>query len=245
MQKTHILLLSLVVVCSLLLHFNFEQQLNQLQNQTSISLSSLQYLYWGFIGLLCVVLLLESIFIITPLFKQIQIAKADLQNETNHDHLTGLLNHHSFAVIAQQSIAMNQRYKWDLSVIRFEIDQFKSINDDYGKHIGDTVIIDVATTIENNCRESDSIFRFNREEFIVLLPQTNKNDALKVAMKIHNKISNAPIFCDGLIIEVSTCGGVAQLQKGEVNIENTLKRADAGLQEAKKQGRNGIILGEY
>jgi diguanylate cyclase (GGDEF)-like protein len=167
----------------------------------------------------------------------------DSQNtqHPNHDYLTNLLNRRSFNVLAEQSVALSKRYKSDLSVISFDIDHFKSINQQYGQGLGDRVIQKVADTIQQNCRDSDSVFRFDGEAFLILLPQTSIQEATKLADKIRNKIASAPTFSDKLIVEITASAGVAQWQTQELNIENALKRADKGLEQAKEQGRDCIV----
>jgi diguanylate cyclase (GGDEF)-like protein len=156
------------------------------------------------------------------------------QQHPNHDYLTNLLNRRSFNVLAEQSVAISKRYNSDLSVISFDIDHFKSINQQYGQVLGDQVIQNVANTIQTNCRDSDSVFRFDGDAFLLLLPQTSLTEATKLADKIRNKIASAPTFSDKLIVEITASAGVAQWQKQEINIESALKRADLELE----QGRN-------
>ena len=159
------------------------------------------------------------------------------QQHPNHDYLTNLLNRRSFNVLAEQSVAISKRYNSDLSVISFDIDHFKSINQQYGQVLGDQVIQNVANTIQTNCRDSDSVFRFDGDAFLLLLPQTSLTEATKLADKIRNKIASAPTFSDKLIVEITASAGVAQWQKQEINIESALKRADLELE----QGRNWTL----
>jgi diguanylate cyclase (GGDEF)-like protein len=161
--------------------------------------------------------------------------------QANHDYLTNLLNRRSFNVLAEQSVAISKRYNSDLSIISFDIDHFKSINEQYGQSLGDKVIQNVATTIQSNSRESDSVFRFDGEAFLLLLPQTSLTEASKLAEKIRNKIANAPTFSDKLIVEITVSAGVAQWHNQEINLEKTLKRADLGLAQAKEHGRDRIV----
>jgi diguanylate cyclase (GGDEF)-like protein len=182
-----------------------------------------------------------SIFVIRALITQSEQNTKEPQQDANHDYLTNLLNRRSFTVLAEQSVAISKRYKSDLSVISFDIDHFKSINEQYGQTLGDSVIQNVANTIQTNCRDSDSVFRFDGEAFLLLLPQTSLTEATKLADKIRNKIASAPTFSDKLIIEITASAGVAQWYKQETSIENTLKRADLGLAQAKEQGRDRII----
>jgi diguanylate cyclase (GGDEF)-like protein len=163
------------------------------------------------------------------------------QQEANHDYLTNLLNRRSFNVLAEQCVAISKRYSSDFSIVSFDIDHFKSINEQYGQELGDMVIQNVAETIQDNCRDSDSVFRFDGEAFLILLPQTSETEAIKLANKIRNKIASAPTFSDKLIIEITVSGGVAQWQKQEADIESALNRADKALFSAKEQGRDRVI----
>jgi diguanylate cyclase (GGDEF)-like protein len=128
-----------------------------------------------------------------------------------------------------------------LYVISFDIDLFKSINDKYGHDLGDKVIQNVAGTIQENCRDSDSVFRYGGEEFLILLPKTSMSEAIKLAEKIRSTITNSPTLADKLIIEVTVSAGVSQWDSQETNIESALKRADDALYQAKKQGRDRVI----
>ena len=187
--------------------------------------------------------LISGLLIVQTLSKKPTQNPQNPQQEANHDYLTNLLNRRSFHVLAQQSVAISKRYHFDLSVICFDIDHFKSINEQYGQSLGDKVIQKVAETIQKNCRDSDSIFRFDGEAFLVLLPQTSVSKAIKLADKIRNKIASAPTFSDKLIVEMTASGGVAQWDSQELDIESTLERADKALYLAKEQGRDCIIAG--
>ncbi len=186
---------------------------------------------------------IECLFFITPLSIKSNRYSKSLYEEANHDYLTNLLNRRSFAVLAKQFVAISKRYHSDLSVISFDIDLFKSINDKYGHDLGDKVIQNVAGTIQENCRDSDSVFRFGGEEFLILLPKTSMSEAIKLAEKIRSTITNSPTLADKLIIEVTASAGVSQWDSEEKNIESALKRADDALYQAKKQGRDRVVAG--
>jgi diguanylate cyclase (GGDEF)-like protein len=188
-------------------------------------------------------ILIECLFFITPLSIKSNRYSKSLYEEANHDYLTNLLNRRSFAVLAKQFVAISKRYHSDLSVISFDIDLFKSINDKYGHDLGDKVIQNVAGTIQENCRDSDSVFRFGGEEFLILLPKTSMSEAIKLAEKIRSTITNSPTLADKLIIEVTASAGVSQWDSEEKNIESALKRADDALYQAKKQGRDRVVAG--
>lgn len=188
-------------------------------------------------------ILIEGLFVITPLSIKSNRYSKNLHEEANHDYLTNLLNRRSFAILANQSVAMSKRYHSDLSVISFDIDLFKSINDQYGHDLGDKVIQSVANTIQKNCRDSDSVFRFGGEEFLILLPNTPVSEAINLAEKIRSCIANTPTYSDKFIIEITASAGVAKWESQETDIKSTLKRADDALYKAKKQGRDQIIVG--
>lgn len=209
-------------------------------NQKSEELRSSQQLI---LIIIILSVLSNGLFIVRKLsVKSTQKTQKPLQ-EANHDYLTNLLNRRSFNLLAQQSVAISKRYNSNLSEVSFDIDHFKSINEQYGQKLGDLVIQNVATTIKENCRDSDSVFRFDGDAFLMLLPQTSVSQAIKLADKIRNKIASAPTFSDKLIIEITASGGVAQWLKQEINIESALKRADKALEKAKEQGRDSIIEG--
>ena len=207
--------------------------------QVTVDLQNVQLLILGII--LLSILMNVSFIVQTSRInnEQQQITR----QQSNHDYLTNLLNRRSFNLVAQQCVAISKRYNASLSVVSFDIDHFKSINQEYGQALGDKVIQDVANTIQQNCRDSDSIFRFDGETFLLLLPQTSETQALKLANKIRNKIANAPTFSEKLIIEITVSGGIAQWQEHETDIEKTLNRAEKALEQAKAQGRDLVLTG--
>jgi diguanylate cyclase (GGDEF)-like protein len=174
------------------------------------------------------------------------INKADndagfLHKDASHDYLTHLLTRQSYYVLAKQTVALCRRYESNLSLISFDIDHFKSINDQYGHDMGNMVIKQVADIIQENCRDSDSIFRFGDEEFLLMLPQTSVSEAQRLAEKLRKKIAANPVFFNKVILEVTISGGIAQWHDKEDDLENTLKRADKALFEAKESGRDRTI----
>jgi diguanylate cyclase (GGDEF)-like protein len=209
-------------------------------NQKILELRTTQQLI---LVIIILTVLIEGFFVITPLSIKSNQYSRNLHEEANHDYLTNLLNRRSFAVLAKQSVAISKRYHSDLSVISFDIDLFKSINDQYGHDIGDKVIQNVANTIQKNCRDSDSIFRFGGEEFLILLPKTSILEAIKLAEKIRRFIANSPTHLDTLIVKITTSAGVAQFDDRETDIESALKRADDALYQAKARGRNQVLAG--
>jgi diguanylate cyclase (GGDEF)-like protein len=186
---------------------------------------------------------IEGLFVILPLSARSNRYSKDLQKEANQDYLTNLLNRRSFNVLAKQYVALSRRYNSELSLISLDIDNFKSVNDQYGHDLGDEVIRNVANTIKKSCRDSDSAFRFGGEEFLILLPTTSLSEAMILAEKIRKSIADSHVFSDKLIIITTVSAGVAEWDIQEIDIESTLKRADKALYQAKEQGRDRIISG--
>jgi diguanylate cyclase (GGDEF)-like protein len=188
-------------------------------------------------------ILAEAIFIFRPMVNKVSKFAEHLQQEANYDHLTGLLNRRSFSLLVDKALALSKRHKYALSVITFDIDYFKSINDTYGHDVGDKAIQHISNILKSTTRLSDCVARFGGEEFVVLLPQTEQKEALKLADKIREKINSSPLNLDKLIIEINVSGGVSQYLTQDNTADDMLKRADKGLYQAKNSGRNKIIQG--
>lgn len=255
MTLTYVISLMLIASLSIFVYFSLDKSIFEQSAYTKpVSVSEQQYeikynqqieglLTTQQLILIIIILsiFINGLFIVRALSAKSNEHAKDPQQEANHDYLTNLLNRRSFNVLTQQSVAISKRYNSDLSVVSFDIDHFKSINEQYGQELGDKVIQTVAKTIQENCRDSDSVFRFDGKEFLILLPQTSALEAVKLADKIRNKIASAPTFSDKLIIEITASAGVAQWQKQEVDIEKSLSRADQALYKAKEQGRDRVI----
>ncbi|MEP1385380.1 MAG: diguanylate cyclase [Paraglaciecola sp.] len=188
-------------------------------------------------------ILLEALFIFRPMVNKVKTFSDNLQREANYDHLTGLLNRRSFSILIDKALALSKRHQYELGVLSFDIDHFKSINDTYGHDVGDKVIQHVSNILKSNTRASDCAARFGGEEFVILLPQTKQEDCLFLANKIREIIENTPLTLNGLIIEVTASAGVSGYKKDDSNADAILKRADEGMYQAKNAGRNQVFYG--
>jgi len=177
--------------------------------------------------------------------KELQIQ--DMMNElkllASTDPMTKLYNRRYFSKISDQALEFAQKENKDISIIMIDIDKFKNINDTYGHDIGDKVIIALANILINYQRKSDISCRFGGEEFVILLQDTQIEDAKIVANKIKENVENLTVNCNNLNIKFTISLGVSQIDiKNEPNIEKALKRADEALYLAKNNGRNQICL---
>lgn len=188
-------------------------------------------------------LVAEAVFIFRPMVSSVSRFSKRLQLEANYDHLTGLLNRRSFAIVVEKAAALSVRHQHNLSTVTFDIDHFKAVNDTYGHDVGDKAIQHISDLIKNNMRASDVVARFGGEEFVVLLPQTQQEDAVKLAEKIRLKIAQSPLSVADGILEITVSAGVSQFKDEDKTFENVLKRADTALYEAKNTGRNKVCEG--
>jgi diguanylate cyclase (GGDEF)-like protein len=121
------------------------------------------------------------------------------------------------------------------SVIFFDIDHFKNVNDTYGHEFGDFVLENLSLLVKDNIRSSDLFGRWGGEEFLIILPKTKYEDALKIAEKLRKIIKNTP-FKD---VKITSSFGVSEFKKGE-SVEEVISRADKALYEAKANGRDQV-----
>ena len=162
------------------------------------------------------------------------IAKLDTLAHT--DQLTNLLNRYRGVEIIEGEITRAHRYGHPLSILFFDIDKFKEINDTYGHEVGDRVLRETAARIKSSLRSVDYFIRWGGEEFIVVLPDTELPGAVRLAHKLREAVSRKS---GALPISISASFGVAQWNPGE-DLDTFISRADRKMYEAKRQGRNRI-----
>ena len=185
-------------------------------------------------------IVVEALFIFRPMVSKIARLAERLQKDANSDHLTGLFNRRAFAILAKKAVADSIRYKDPLTLLTFDIDHFKSINDTYGHDVGDKALQHISNIIKGSVRESDTVARFGGEEFVVLLPRTSEASARVLAEQVRHNIENLPLTLDKNQIEMTASCGFSQFSLSEKNVGATLKRADDGLYQAKNLGRNQV-----
>ncbi len=162
------------------------------------------------------------------------ILKLDLMAHT--DKLTGAVNRHRGIELLEHEIKRAQRYGHPFSLIYFDIDHFKKINDTYGHATGDTVLVKATETIRNNLRATDSLIRWGGEEFLILLPETDLGDAVHIAQKLREQIEKRSA---DIPVPITASFGVASWDE-EQTLDTMIHRADTKMYEAKKLGRNRI-----
>ncbi len=169
-------------------------------------------------------------------------AVAQLQQYADRDGLTGIANRRYFEVRLADEFTRWQRYGGELSMLLFDLDHFKRINDKFGHLVGDTVLRVMAERVAKAVRAQDLLGRFGGEEFVLLLPCTALAEAMQVAEKVRISICETPIDVNGTAVPVSASVGGACARRGVTSsYEALLNEADAALYTAKRQGRNRSV----
>jgi len=166
-------------------------------------------------------------------------ANARLQEMSETDPLTGLAIRRRFDPIAQSAFLSARRYRQPLSLLMFDIDHFKRVNDEHGHEAGDRVLASVAKTARGIMRGVDLIARIGGEEFLVLFPHTGLPEAKQVAERLVSALDKAHQAGD-MPTRVTLSIGIVELEDRDDTVASLERRADTALYEAKREGRNRI-----
>ncbi len=169
----------------------------------------------------------------------LEISNQQLEYLSETDHLTGIANRFKIDAILSEEWHRLERYKAPLSIIIFDLDHFKDVNDKYGHLEGDKVLQNVAALTLRNVRNVDSVGRWGGEEFIVICPSTDAEGAMQVAEKLLEAFREKPILGD---IRVTASFGISSSAETTDDLTDLIKQADAALYRAKQNGRNQIQL---
>ena len=164
------------------------------------------------------------------------------QKMASFDPLTKLFNRRHFFNLAEIEFERANRYKHDLAVMMIDLDHFKLINDQYGHLIGDDMLTFVADLCRQNLRKIDVIGRYGGEEFVVLLPQTDKQNALASANRLCDVIAKAYMTTNKGDINTTVSIGVSVNGASIERLEMLFDLADQALYQAKRNGRNQVIM---
>ena len=166
-----------------------------------------------------------------------KIVEKELIDISIKDELTKLYNRRYFNQVLQNVIDKSKRFNETFSVIMYDIDHFKQINDTYGHQAGDRVLRELSRLVLNSIRKIDDVFRIGGEEFIILLFKTDFENAMRVAEKIRKTVEFH--YFEG-IGTVTISMGVVEF-KDEDSVDSILRRVDGALYKAKKSGRNRVV----
>lgn len=156
------------------------------------------------------------------------------------DPLTGARNRFGMEASLGQEIARTRRSDAKLSLAMLDIDHFKQVNDEYGHEAGDQALVYFSQLSRAVLRESDTLYRFGGEEFLVTLPETDLHGATFMLDRLRQMLAKSPLIYQGKKIRLAFSGGVTELRDDD-NGASMLARADQLLYQAKQQGRNCVV----
>ncbi|MGY0314498.1 GGDEF domain-containing protein (plasmid) [Alteromonas macleodii] len=165
-------------------------------------------------------------------------ANRELHQKNQTDHLTGTVTRDYFFTLAEHQMKQAKRYRQAISLILIDVDKFKAVNDSFGHSTGDEVLRNIALEVKESLRESDILGRFGGDEFMVMLPQTNEDDAVAVAEQMRQRVERLTFPHPALTI---TCSfGVSELDPKKP-FQHAFELADSSLLAAKRAGRNQTL----
>lgn len=172
--------------------------------------------------------------------KMMKDAMGSLADANNRDSLTGIHNRRYIEEAVAREFGRVQRYGGTLSLVLFDLDNFKAINDSHGHLTGDEVLRSAARCIGAGIRQTDTFGRYGGEEFMAVLPATHSDGALILAERLRTRLAATPVTHGNLAITVTASAGLAEWRPGMRRYENLIKAADQALYQAKEQGRNCV-----
>lgn len=175
--------------------------------------------------------------------RELEANKKMLQEQATTDPLTHLRNRRAFFEDGKRHFALARRHGNDLSLIVFDLDHFKKINDTYGHQAGDQALVSVAGILRTSTRTEDTPARIGGEEFAILLPDTNRLGAAVLAERIRTGIEQHRAEFEGFTLSITVSAGIASFGvDGQDSLEHLISVADKRLYLAKQNGRNRVVV---
>jgi diguanylate cyclase (GGDEF)-like protein len=157
------------------------------------------------------------------------------------DGLTEIYNKRAFLETLEREFNRSQRYNRPLSMIIFDIDHFKNVNDTYGHLTGDYVLKHMSKIIKQSVRTEEFLARYGGEEFTIIMPESTRGPAIKLGEKIRLLVESTTFHFEGKIIPITISVGVATLSNNISNPMELISLADKNLYQAKSSGRNRVV----
>lgn len=169
--------------------------------------------------------------------------EVELKLQATTDPLTGLLNRRQYETLFRREQERVRRHANKLSLCVADLDHFKKVNDEHGHDAGDQVLKHISDLFVDTLRHTDIVGRFGGEEFILLLPDTDLNNALVVIDRLREKLQASPVRADGKEIHITATFAVTEVSPEDAAIEDVIRRADKALYRGKEGGRNQVVAG--
>jgi diguanylate cyclase (GGDEF)-like protein len=178
------------------------------------------------------------------LASQLKTANEKLRTMAFQDGLTGLYNYRYFQENLDRELSRSMRCRRPFSLIMFDLDHFKKINDSYGHRIGDIALQEISTLVLNSTRTNDIVARYGGEEFAIIAPETDFKSAAVFAERIKRSVEQMEILADSVIVKATISIGVATYLPGKEATTKTelLDAVDAALYASKNSGRNRLTM---
>jgi len=170
-----------------------------------------------------------------------RVHKERMQAQT--DALTGIANRLGYDQHVAQEYARWKRFKNPLTLVVWDIDFFKRINDDYGHAAGDKALKTIATLLTKNVRETDYLARYGGEEFVLIMPGADSSSAEGVAEKLRGTVESSGFHFKGAPVSITMSAGIAEFGNGDTP-QQVFERADRALYKAKENGRNQVVISD-
>ena len=182
----------------------------------------------------------------------ISLHNAQLYHRSIFDEMTQVFSRGYFDMQLSQELERASRYRRgededetviipNISLVMFDIDDFKKINDTYGHQIGDEILRSIARVVKNKMRAADIVARYGGEEFCVILPETGKEDAIKAAERMRRAIEDNQIVTERVKLKVTVSLGVSTYPEDAVDMHSLIREADKALYAAKAAGKNRAV----
>ncbi|WP_064791870.1 GGDEF domain-containing protein [Shewanella woodyi] len=182
-------------------------------------------------------LICGSLVVLTLFAINMTLQKRKYMRLAQFDALTGIFNRGTGQNLAENRYIKDSMSGIDFSVVLFDLDRFKSVNDNYGHAMGDWVLKKVCEVVNKECRSSDIFTRFGGEEFVLFMPNTSESVAREVAVKCKARILAIDTRYSGHEFTISASFGVATSTEKDLSLDPILQRADIAMYQSKEQGR--------
>ncbi len=192
-------------------------------------------------NIIITVILLFVLILFYFIYRQILNSKA-LNKIANTDSLTELANRRYSFIYAEKMLSQATKAQQNFSMIVFDVDFFKKVNDKFGHGGGDIALKELSSTANKYVRNNDILGRIGGEEFLLVLPEASATQAYEIAERIRQAIEEMTITIESNTLHITASFGIAELTEQQISVNQIFNSADTALYQAKNQGRNQVVI---